>query len=350
MGILCRLALLISGCPVLQLHSRFLQNLGCSLVMEFDPFMKLLNQTDGFGCGFLFFGCFSQVFNLFFISFLFLLGLKFLNFKGASSAAHYLSNVREKNGNFDAFDRKDPDCNDGFVKNPRNVDGFDRKGMISLWKIDAAAKSGRKKKFSTRFCSECELHDGFGRKKNMTGEERNRGVSALPETEIDENDDVAREKDNEEGFPSDEDEVVDVITLRKMVKRERNRGDSLYTELEKERVAAASAAEEAMAMLLRLQSEKSSVEMEAKQYKRIAEQKQIYDQEVIQGLQWMVTKHEEARDALEDKLRLCVQKLKMHSNGDGETDFDGFLESSMDGGRDQRNIIVGSPEIESEGF
>ncbi|VVA91751.1 unnamed protein product [Arabis nemorensis] len=84
-----------------------------------------------------------------------------------------------------------------------------------------------------------------------------------------------------------------------MVKRERKRGDCMKIELEKERLAAESAAEEAMAMLLKLRMEKSSVEMEAKQYKRVAEQKQIYDQQVIQSLQWMLMKLDD-----EDKIEI----------------------------------------------
>ncbi|CAL5337199.1 unnamed protein product [Camellia sinensis] len=43
----------------------------------------------------------------------------------------------------------------------------------------------------------------------------------------------------------------------------------LYLELEKERSAAATAADEAMAMILRLQDKKASIEMEAWQYQRI---------------------------------------------------------------------------------
>ncbi|KAF5731900.1 hypothetical protein HS088_TW18G00586 [Tripterygium wilfordii] len=52
-----------------------------------------------------------------------------------------------------------------------------------------------------------------------------------------------------------EDEVFDVMTLREMVKKERERANSACGELEKERMAASSAAREAMAMILRLQSE-----------------------------------------------------------------------------------------------
>ncbi|KAH1097846.1 hypothetical protein J1N35_014767 [Gossypium stocksii] len=45
-------------------------------------------------------------------------------------------------------------------------------------------------------------------------------------------------------------------------------------------------------MILRLQSEKSSVEIDVIQFKRMAEQKQEYDQQVIESLQWIGMKHE----------------------------------------------------------
>ncbi|KAK7301585.1 hypothetical protein RJT34_12452 [Clitoria ternatea] len=61
-----------------------------------------------------------------------------------------------------------------------------------------------------------------------------------------------------------EDEMFDVMSLRKLVKVERQRYNSACPKIEKERGAAASAAEEAMAMILRLQNEKSSVEIQAK--------------------------------------------------------------------------------------
>ncbi|KAK4340076.1 hypothetical protein RND71_041538 [Anisodus tanguticus] len=118
----------------------------------------------------------------------------------------------------------------------------------------------------------------------------------------------------------DEDKVFDVLSLRKMVKIERRKANAACLELEKERMAAATAAEETMAMILRLQNEKSLVEMEANQYKRLAEEKQSHDQEVIQSLQWLVLKHESDRCILEDQLKLCREKLKPFGKRDYEGD------------------------------
>lgn len=137
------------------------------------------------------------------------------------------------------------------------------------------------------------------------------------------------EEDNEEEECYDEDEEFDVMTLRKLVKTERQRANAANAELEKERMAAASAAEETMAMILRLQSEKSSIEMQANQYRRLAEQKQQYDQHVIRSLQWIVMKHESNRSLLEDQLRLCGQKLKPYMKGDEVDERDQGIDASM---------------------
>ncbi|XP_072992555.1 uncharacterized protein [Typha latifolia] len=55
----------------------------------------------------------------------------------------------------------------------------------------------------------------------------------------------------------------------------------LYMELEEEREASASAATEALSMILRLQREKAAEKMEANQYKRLAEEKMHHDEETL---------------------------------------------------------------------
>ncbi|KAF5936771.1 hypothetical protein HYC85_024277 [Camellia sinensis] len=87
--------------------------------------------------------------------------------------------------------------------------------------------------------------------------------------------------DSDEQECHEEDEEVDVMALRKLVRIERQRANAAYLELEKERLAAATAAEEAMAMILKLQNDKSLIEMEANQYRRLTEEKQLRDQEEL---------------------------------------------------------------------
>lgn len=81
----------------------------------------------------------------------------------------------------------------------------------------------------------------------------------------------------------------------------RKRATVAYAELEKERTASATAAEETMAMILRLQNEKSLIEMEANQYRKSAEKKQLHDQEVIRSLKWLLLSHSAEKSLLEDQ-------------------------------------------------
>ena len=77
---------------------------------------------------------------------------------------------------------------------------------------------------------------------------------------------------------------------------------ALYAELEKERSAAASAADEAMAMILRLQEEKASVEMEARQYQRMIEAKAAYDAEEMEILKEILLRREREKHFLENEV------------------------------------------------
>ncbi|CAA0217361.1 unnamed protein product [Arabidopsis thaliana] len=234
--------------------------------MEITSFLKLLSQTDGFG-----FGIF------------------------------YLEKINRISPNiefFNSFNREHKDCNNnnnnnnGFISKSHLADGLDQKKPIILhWSSDSTNR------LSWENCDLLLLRDGLDHIQNREN------TVALSETELDEKNHHGEEEESEDEEESqsqnDEDQLLDVITLRTMVKRERKRGDYMKKELEKERRAAESAAEEAMAMLLKLRMEKSVVEMETKQYKRVAEQKQVYDQEVIQSLQWMLMKLDDDEDKIQ---------------------------------------------------
>ncbi|CAJ1936159.1 unnamed protein product [Sphenostylis stenocarpa] len=156
-----------------------------------------------------------------------------------------------------------------------------------------------------------------------------------------------------------EDEVYDVTTLRKMVKIERLKANAACADLETERTAAASSAEEAMAMILRLQNEKSSAEIQATQFRRMTEQKLDYDQEVIESLQWTITQHELQKAELEDQVEICRDDLRQfmrdedieqievevsrdYTYNDDDDDDDGG------GGDCDGNSVVSSPGTESQ--
>lgn len=66
----------------------------------------------------------------------------------------------------------------------------------------------------------------------------------------------------------------------------------LYHELEAEREASATAASEALSVILRLQGEKAAVKMEAEQYKRLAEEKMGFAEESFAIIEDMITEKE----------------------------------------------------------
>lgn len=77
---------------------------------------------------------------------------------------------------------------------------------------------------------------------------------------------------------------------------------ALYLELEKERAAAATAADEAMAMISRLQEEKASMEMEMRQYERLIEERVSYDEEEMNIMQEILIRRERENLFLEKEL------------------------------------------------
>ncbi|CAA0806728.1 Protein of unknown function- DUF593 [Striga hermonthica] len=139
--------------------------------------------------------------------------------------------------------------------------------------------------------------------------------------------DDAENYEDDESWCKDENLESDLWKAREISKIERRRANAALAELAKERAASASAAEEAMAMILRLQNEKSLIELESSQFKRLAEEKQIHDQEVIRSLQWLVWRHESERSLLEDQLKYCRQELKLCSSAQHEEDEEARMSS-----------------------
>ncbi|XP_074284429.1 myosin-binding protein 1-like [Silene latifolia] len=76
--------------------------------------------------------------------------------------------------------------------------------------------------------------------------------------------------------------------LRETLHAQQQLLQKLYNELDEERECSAIAADQTMSMILRLQREKAAMEMEANQYKRIAEEKMCYAQETLEILQELI--------------------------------------------------------------
>ncbi|WZZ61200.1 hypothetical protein YC2023_061307 [Brassica napus] len=89
--------------------------------------------------------------------------------------------------------------------------------------------------------------------------------------------------------------LEDLSRQRKIVKE-------LNLELEEERNAAASAANETMSMILRLQREKAEIQMEARQFKVFAKEKMTHDQEKLKVMKELLYEKEQAIEALSYEL------------------------------------------------
>ncbi|KAL7251218.1 hypothetical protein ACSBR1_013113 [Camellia fascicularis] len=92
-------------------------------------------------------------------------------------------------------------------------------------------------------------------------------------------------------------------------KKEHAARAALYLELEKERSAAAIAADEAMALILHLQDEKASIEMEAWQYQRIIEEKSAYDAEEMIILTEILVRRQKEKHFLEREVEAYRQMI-----------------------------------------
>ncbi|CAN8324321.1 unnamed protein product, partial [Cochlearia groenlandica] len=90
--------------------------------------------------------------------------------------------------------------------------------------------------------------------------------------------------------------------LERVVGEERAARAALAIELEKERNAAASAADEALGMILRLQEEKACIEMEARQYQRMIEEKSAFDAEEMSLLKEILLRREKEKHFLKKEV------------------------------------------------
>ncbi|GAB2295777.1 hypothetical protein Dimus_029932 [Dionaea muscipula] len=112
------------------------------------------------------------------------------------------------------------------------------------------------------------------------------------------------------------------VALRDTVSSQQNTIQDLYVELDEEREASSSAANEAMSMILRLQGEKAEVQMDAQQFKRFAEEKMAHDVEKIAALEDLLYKREQAIESLNCEVQ--AYKHRMISYGLIEDEDDGI--------------------------
>nr|GMD79088.1 myosin-binding protein 7 [Ipomoea batatas] len=133
--------------------------------------------------------------------------------------------------------------------------------------------------------------------------------------------------------------------LEKALEEEKAARDALCLELEKERNAAATAADEAMAMISRLQDEKAVIEMEARQYKRVIEEKSAYEADEMEVLKEILVRRETEKHFLEREVeayrqmvylqgneQFSVDNEKLNLDNNGAEWLVGRLKTAQDGG------------------
>ncbi|CAA0831239.1 Myosin-binding protein 2 [Striga hermonthica] len=104
-------------------------------------------------------------------------------------------------------------------------------------------------------------------------------------------------------------EAVAIEQLKSAIRDERETLEALYVELAEERSASEVAADQAMAMINRLQEEKAAIQMEAFQYQRMLEEQSEYDQEALELLNNLIVRREKEKQELEIELKACKQKV-----------------------------------------
>ncbi|CAN6439983.1 unnamed protein product [Victoria cruziana] len=99
------------------------------------------------------------------------------------------------------------------------------------------------------------------------------------------------------------------MALRETVNSQQQQIQDLCSELDEERNASASAANEAMSMILRLQREKAEVQMEARQFKRFAEEKMAHDQQEMLSMEDSSYKKDQLIQSLDCEIQAYKHRL-----------------------------------------
>lgn len=129
------------------------------------------------------------------------------------------------------------------------------------------------------------------------------GVRLRPKSTFVERDDSGNEP--ADGFSINEIEGESIVDrLKRQVEHDQRCINALYKELEEERSASAIAANQAMAMITRLQEEKASLHMEALQYLRMMEEQAEYDMEALERANDLLAEREKELQDLEAELEL----------------------------------------------
>ncbi|XAR66731.1 hypothetical protein NMG60_11013051 [Bertholletia excelsa] len=101
----------------------------------------------------------------------------------------------------------------------------------------------------------------------------------------------------------------EITALKEALCQQQELLHKLQNDLDVEREASATAASEALSMILRLQGEKAAVKMEASQYKRLAEEKMTHADEALELFEDLIYQKEMEIACLEYQVQAYRQKL-----------------------------------------
>ncbi|KAG8648779.1 hypothetical protein MANES_08G037800v8 [Manihot esculenta] len=123
--------------------------------------------------------------------------------------------------------------------------------------------------------------------------------------------------------------------LRETVSSQQQAIQDLQAELEEERNASSTAANEAMSMILRLQREKAEIQMEARQFKRFAEEKMAHDQQEFLALEDLLYKREQAIQSLTCEVQAYKHRMLSY----------GLTEAEAEGEKGERSELSRNPSM-----
>ncbi|KAJ6330769.1 hypothetical protein OIU76_009378 [Salix suchowensis] len=112
-----------------------------------------------------------------------------------------------------------------------------------------------------------------------------------------------------EGNSSSPAPETNITALKEALYAQQHLLQNLYTELDEEREASASAASEALSMILRLQGEKASLKLEASQYKRMEEAKMCHAEEALAVVEDLIYQRELEIASLEYQVQAYRYRL-----------------------------------------
>ncbi|XP_022732254.1 uncharacterized protein LOC111286513 [Durio zibethinus] len=122
---------------------------------------------------------------------------------------------------------------------------------------------------------------------------------------------------------------TDITVLNETLRSQQQLLQKLYAELDVERESSATATNEALSMILRLQGEKAALKMEASQYKRLAEEKICHAEESLAIFEDLMYQKEMEISSLEYQIQAYKYKLLSLGCDDlGDTGTPSFPENT----------------------